>query len=628
MSSPPPLPTTATPSSIRVPVAPHALVGIAAAPGVAVAPALVIEPRQVTFVRRLIRGHDADIEIDRFRVAVARAQEELRTMSEATAGSLARSEMNILEAYVLMLGDELLADAVERHIRINRQCVEWAVSSAIHEFSSSLAAAQDAYLRERSRDCEFVGERLLLALSGSSPQRGPELTEPAILVAQELSPADLLSLGTSGLLLGLLTESGTRTSHTAILARAMEVPAVLGVPDLLLQVVSGDTLILDGLRGTVIVRPTTEMAIRGRARGERHQAMARTLRGDVHRPARLACGQDVCLQANIELSSEAVYAMRHGAEGIGLYRTEYLYLDRGDVPSEDEQFEHYRTVVREMEGRPVTFRTFDLGSDKMDANLTLSFEPNPALGSRAVRLALRRPEVFRTQLRAMVRASAEGSVRVMVPMVSSLREWNEVKQLMAQAIQEVDEVGHPRADRLELGLMVEVPSVAIMADLFARQSDFLSLGTNDLVQYTLAVDRTVPHLAHLASPFDPAVLRLLRGVIAAAAQCNKPLSVCGAMAADPLAAILLVGLGLRGLSMEPTAIPEIKEALRRVSLDEACRSAAQALSLPSGADVENVLAVAYAPRLFDLLSGDDESVDLRPSRSDHEPQPRVEVVVR
>jgi phosphoenolpyruvate-protein phosphotransferase (PTS system enzyme I) len=599
-------------SSSRIMAAAVVLSGLAAAPGVAVGPAVVLAPRKVSYVRRLVRSSEVESEVERFLAGVKAAQEEMRHMADKNRSTFARAEVSILEAYVLMLGDELLADAVERNIRINRQCAEWAVTNAISDFAASLAMHTDAYLRERSHDFEFVGERLLLALTGSTSSRTlPKLTEPAILIAHDLSPADLLALGPEKLL-AIATEVGTKTSHTAIVARALEIPSVLGIATLLDNVVSGDRVVIDGLRGTVTIRPTEDMVSKGVTRGQRHQALTRHLLGDIRRQTDLKTGELVHLQANIEFSYEAQYAIDHGAEGVGLYRTEFLYVDRRELPSEEEQLEHYRAVVRAMDGRPVTFRTFDIGGDKQLGGLSLPREPNPALGLRGVRLGLEHPEILLLQLRAMIRASSEGDVRIMVPMIACLREWVEVRRLFSRALDEVDERGHPRAKNIPLGLMIEVPSAAIMADLFARHGSFLSLGTNDLVQYMLAVDRTSPQLAHLASPFDPSVLRVIKSVAEAADAAERPITVCGAMAGDPLAAILLVGLGFHALSMEPAAIPEIKEALHRVTFGEAAALAEEALLQPSSEDVEHLLAVALAPRLFDLLSGEENGDEEEP----------------
>lgn len=582
------------------------LPGIAASPGVAVGTSLVLAPQTITYVRRALRSAEIEGELARFKAAVAAAQDELRAMGARSGGS--RNEQSIIEAYLLMVADETLAREVEGHVRRDRRCAEWAVSSAIEAFAAQLSSQNDAYLRERSHDFEFVGERLLSALTGAGSRRElPRLTGQVVLVAHDVSPADLLALGREHLL-AIATEIGTRTSHTAIVARALEIPAVLGVEGLLGHVSSGDRIIVDGLRGSVIARPGDEAVTTGLGRGQRHEALTRLLLSDVHRRTQLLDGEPIELLANIEFSHEARFAVDHGAEGIGLYRTEFLYSDQRSLPSEEEQLEHYRSVVETLDGRPVVFRTFDMGADKPVGSLVLPSQANPALGLRAVRLALEHPELLLTQLRAMLRASVEGDVRIMVPMVSSLREWHEVKKLFDRAVAEVDQRRQPRAASVPLGMMVEVPSVALLIDRFAPHASFLSLGTNDLTQYTLAVDRTSPQLARLASHFDPAVLRLVHGVIRGARAADRPLTVCGAMASDPLASILLVGMGLRRFSVEPAAIPELKEALHRVSLGEAEAVAEEALELTMAEDVEHLLASLFAPRLFDLLSGDEASI--------------------
>jgi phosphotransferase system enzyme I (PtsI) len=318
----------------------------------------------------------------------------------------------------------------------------------------------------------------------------------------------------------------------------------------------------------------------------------------------LADGTRVVLKANVELPTEALLAVEHGAEGIGLYRTEFLYIDRKEAPSEDEQFELYRTIAQMISPRTVTLRTFDLGGDKRSPAISIPDEANPALGLRAIRLALREPALFMAQLRAMVRASAYGELRVMVPMVSSVAEFRECRSLLDRAIAEVEAAGHEHGE-LPLGMMIEVPAAAVCADLFAREAAFFSLGTNDLVQYALAIDRASQQLASLASPFDPAILRLIANVVRAAREANIPVSICGAMASDPLAALLLVGMGIRELSMEAAAIAEIKEAMRRMTLEECESLAAEVMTLATAAEVELCVAETFAPRLSDLLGGED-----------------------
>jgi phosphotransferase system enzyme I (PtsI) len=549
-----------------------------------------------------VRAHEVEVEVARFAEAVARAQEGIKLVVEKVKSGSARAETSILDAYVQMLGDELVAEGVERNIRINRQNAEWAVSNAIQELSDKFQDMEDPYLVERRHDVAFVGERLLRALSGSDKVATlPKLTKPSVIMAHDLSPADTAALVKEPVV-AIITEVGTRTSHTSIMARALEIPAVVGVADALGRIGQGDMVIVDGFRGEVTLAPTPEMIAEAEERSKKHIALVRHLREDKDKQAATSDGSAVHLRANIEFPAEALLAVDHGAEGVGLYRTEFLYVDRAAPPDEDEQYEIYRAVVETMHPRPVTLRTFDIGGDKFVSTFQVPPEMNPALGLRAVRLALSRPDVFLDQLRAMVRASAHGDLRIMIPMIASLRELEEVRRLLGVAIREVDSRGQKRATNIPLGVMIEVPGAAIMADVFAREADFMSLGTNDLVQYTLAIDRTSRSLAYLASPFDPSILRLIVNVVNAAQKHNRPLSVCGAMGSDPLAAVLLVGLGINELSMEAAAIPEVKEALHRVALTEATAVAQDALLQETAEDVERTLAAAFAPRLFDLLA--------------------------
>lgn len=588
------------------PPASHAesLLGIAGSPGVAVARAVVVSGPAHAYPRRHVSPETTGVELGRFKAAVGAAQEHLRAMAAAVPDK--RAEASILEAYVLMVGDDVLADAVANQVEKQLRCAEWAVAEACAEIAGRFGAMSDPYLRERSHDVGFVGERLMRALAGHVDDKTlPALDGPSIIVAHDLSPADTAAMVDEPVV-AFVTEVGTRTSHTAIMARALEIPAVVGVGEALRRISTGDLVIVDGLRGVVTLRPGKGEIDEANTRAARYVAFARELQQGRGRAAVTKDGVPITLRANVELPAEAILARDNGAEGIGLYRTEFLYVDRSSPPTEDEQFEVFRRVVETMHPKPVVLRTFDIGGDKFVSTFPLPPEMNPMLGLRAVRLALSRPDVFLEHLRAMVRATAYGDVRIMVPMVASISELRAVRTLLEQAKSEVRARGLPIAEQIPLGVMIEVPSAAVMVDVFAREAAFLSLGTNDLIQYALAIDRTSRTLAYLASPFDPAIVRLIAGVVRAATEWECPVSVCGAMASDPLAAILLLGLGVRDLSMEAAAIPEIKEALRRVSAVEAEAVAAEALTYPTAEEVEHAVAEAFAPRLYDLLSGDVE----------------------
>ncbi len=581
--------------------------GISGSSGFAVGRALVLDRGRSGASHRRISEEDVHAEIARFDSAVGQSIRDLRAVTEKLRhGDGVGADATILDAYIQMLGDVTLRQDVVTLVTSELLSADWALESSVEVMCSQLRESEDPYLAERSHDFEFIRDRLLRAMTGQVDGiQFPASGDPVVLVARDLSPAETAALPKERVL-GIVTEVGTRTSHTSILARAMEIPAVVGVRGILESVAEGDQVVVDGVSGRVLVDPTSEMLDAFEPRAQRYYAVARGLLARRDHPAVTSCGVAIDLQANIELPSEAEIAQKHGARGIGLYRTEFLYIDRKTPPSEDEQYETFRQVVLEMAPLPVTLRTFDIGGDKFVSAIKMPRDMNPALGLRAVRLGLEQPELFKVQLRAMVRASAHGNVRIMIPMVASLGELRAVRKLLNEAIYEVDRAGHPHADHIPLGCMVEVPSAAIMADEFAREAEFFSIGTNDLVQYCLAVDRTSRELARLASYFDPAVVRLIRGVIVAGNFRRRAVSVCGTMASDPLAAILLVGMGLRNLSMEASAIPEVKATLSRVSVDEAEDAAYQAFSSTTAHELEQILAERFAPLLSDMYSGSDE----------------------
>lgn len=578
--------------------------GIAGAGGIAVARAHVLGTGRVGYPQRRITADEADAEWGRFEQAVRQVQHDLLLMVGRMQDG--GGDAAILEAYAAMVGDGTLARRVEQLIRADLHCADWAVAGAIRGLADSIRAVPDAYLRDRARDVEFAGRQLLQALGGKlDPRYRTRIDEPSVVVARDLSPADTAAMVREPVV-GIVTEVGSRTSHTAIMARALKIPAVVGVHDALQRIRHGAELVVDGLAGRVVVQPSELQRHQAERRSARYQAFAHQLADSRGEPARTRDGTRVELRANIELPSEAETAREQGAEGVGLFRTEFLYVDRLLPPTEREQAETYGQVVESMAGQPVTLRTFDIGGDKFVTSFQAPEELNPLLGLRAVRLALSEPAVFMEQLRAMVRAAAWGDVRIMVPFVSSIEELSAVRAMLAQAQKQVRERGLECPDVIPLGVMIELPAAAVMADVFAEQADFLSIGTNDLIQYALAVDRTNRELASLASPFHPAVLRLVDGVIRAARQADCPVAVCGAMAAVPFGALLLVGLGLRELSMEAVAIPEIKAALGRVELAELEEAAAQALEQHGAAQVQSLLERRFEPRLRDLLLGDPE----------------------
>jgi phosphoenolpyruvate-protein phosphotransferase (PTS system enzyme I) len=578
--------------------APVVLQGIAGAPGVVVATVTILDDRRTTFQRRRLRASEVTSEMARVDAAIERAQTSLVEISERVSMRPLGESRAILDAYLAMVRDPMLHDRIEEGIRRDRLCAEWAIASAadsiVLAFTEGLREFRDPYIEERKHDVEFVADKLLHALSGED---GPaiRIEHPSIIVARDLSPADTAVMGRMPVL-GFVTERGSSTSHTSIMARALHIPAVVGLgAHELTALRSGDTVVLDGNRGVVVLYPDPTMVKDAQARAKKQSALAKKLRGGSG-PSRSNCGTPLLFKANIELPEEVEAVVAMNADGIGLYRTEFMYINRKEPPSEDEQFAILQRVVRDLDGRPVTLRTFDLGGDKFASSFALPDELNPALGLRAVRLALQVPDVLLAQLRAMVRASREGPVRIMVPMVTTLLELRAVRALLMQAC---EQVGLPPPP---LGMMVEVPAAALLADMFAKNADFFSIGTNDLVQYALAVDRTSRSVANLASPLDPSVLRLIDMVIRAAQTEGITVGLCGQMAQDPLASALLLGMGLRRFSIGGPALALVREALSRVTIAECEEAANEVRTCIERSEVQKVLTRRFESRFVDLYN--------------------------
>ncbi|MBI5515741.1 MAG: phosphoenolpyruvate--protein phosphotransferase [Deltaproteobacteria bacterium] len=575
--------------------------GSAAAPGVAVGRAYVVERRRVSVTRRHLEPPEVEPEVLRLRGAIGAARAQLQNIQKKLAPEASEHSL-ILDAHLLMLDDVLLVEQTERAIREEFINAEWALRRTVERIKELFDQADDDYFRERRSDVDFVGERVLRHLAGSPTEiaRPRDLHGPIVLVAHELSPADTAALGRSEVI-AFVTDVGSATSHTAIMARALSLPAVVGAGDATRTIANGDLLVVDGLRGVVTVQPTDFEAATATDRGERYIAFARQLRSNRDRPARTGDGVPIHLRANIELPAEAAVAIDHGAEGIGLYRTEFLYIDRREPPTEDEQYETFSRIVRTMAPKPVTLRTFDLGGDKFTTALRLPREMNPALGLRAVRLALREREVFRAQLRAMLRAASHGAVRIMIPMVTTVGELREARSELEIARQELHFRG-VEVPEVPLGIMVETPAAVFVAEHLAAECAFFSVGTNDLMQYALAIDRGNEHVAHLARSLDPAILRALSAVIGAGRRAKIPVALCGAMAAELMALPVLLGLGFHELSVEPTAVPEIKEALGRLSYRD-CEALVDRLwGLTTAAEVEDAVHQSVGALFSDLLA--------------------------
>jgi phosphotransferase system enzyme I (PtsI) len=565
--------------------------------GIAIGRARVLEVASRDVPRRRIEATEVVAEQARLGQAINRVKTELTELVASLPEGAPAEAAALLEVHAMILDDPAFSGAAREAILEHLWNAEWAMSAQAGHLAAQFEALDDAYLRERGRDVQQVADRVMRALAGMGGRLADD-NEPAIFIAEDIAPADMLTMRSA---LGFAIDLGGATSHTAILARSMNVPAVLGLESVRSQVQDDDWLILDGDTGVLIVAPDAAVLADYRLRraaGERERAQLQTLAGlaTVTRD-----GHSISLQVNIERPDEAREAAESGAAGVGLFRSEFLFMNRSELPGEDEQFEAYRQVVRAMRGRPVTIRTIDVGADKTlessgSASTPAAVATNPALGRRAIRYSLAQPEVFLAQLRAILRVSAIGPVRLLVPMIAHHHEVDSLLQLLAQARGQLQAAGHPFDPALPVGAMIEVPAAALCASYFARRLDFLSIGTNDLIQYALAIDRSDHEVASLYDPFHPAVLRLVAGTIRAARKANRPVSVCGEMAGDWQATALLLGMGLTEFSMHPASLLRVKREIlqadigwlapkvtRIVASDDPVRAAAALERLAKGA---------------------------------------------
>jgi phosphoenolpyruvate-protein phosphotransferase len=568
--------------SVRIPKRAVILKGVPASPGIAIGPAFRYAQHSPQVERRVVA--DPEEEWKRLEAALSTAAGQLEELKVRAAQSAGEEEAAIFDAHLLILRDPTLLESVRQAMTEQKINVEAAWMEAIESSAAALEALQDAYFRARGADVRDVGQRVLRLLLGVEESDLSSFREPAIVVATDLTPSDTVRLDKS-LVLGFCTAQGGATSHTAILAKALGLPAVVGAGPEVETIRSGDPLLLDGEAGEVVVSPDEETTRHYAERRRTSLATASREREHARQPAITPDGKQVEVVANIGGVDEARIAIEFGAEGVGLLRTEFLYLDRQTAPSEEEQFQAYRTILEVMERRPVVVRTLDVGGDKPLPYLDLGHEANPFLGWRAIRMCLDRPDFFKVQLRALLRASPGHDLRIMFPMIADIEEVRRARAFLDEARSEVLAQGQAVAEHIQVGIMVEIPSVAMLADHFAREVDFFSIGTNDLTQYTLAADRTHAKLAHLSDPCHPAVLREIDRVINAAHERGIWVGLCGEMAGDPEAAPLLLGLGLDEFSMAPSSVPGAKTVLRRWSFAKAQELARQALDLPTAAEV-------------------------------------------
>ncbi len=564
------------------------LQGIAVSPGVAIGEALVMDNEGFRIPRRFVARDAVVDELERLDKAVSAAATEISRNRDAVSQELGDKYGAIFEAHLQMLQDSRLRGELEEMIRQRHYSPEYAVSRTLRRYAQVFQRLESSYLAERANDIFDIEKRLLRHLLGRRREGIAHLTSPVLVLAHNLTPSETANLDRR-FVRGFVTEIGGPGSHTAIVAEALEIPAVVGTGPFLTEVSGGDQVIIDGDKGLVILQPDEETLARYRHEAEELRSLQAKLEPLRDLPAETLDGVRVMIMGNIEFPYEVDHCVARGADGVGLYRTEFLYLGSETQPTEEVHYEAYARVMKAMEDKPVTIRTFDMGADKLP-NHSADDEKNPFLGLRSIRLALRNLPMFRTQLRAALRASALGKLQIMFPLVSTLLELRQAKMVLADVMEDLDEHGIPFDRNLPIGMMVEVPAAVMMLDRFVEEVDFISIGTNDLIQYTLAVDRSNKDVVQLYNPADPAVLKLISMSIEAANRKGLTVNMCGQMSGATVYTMLLLGLGLRSFSATPSALPELKNVVRSVSIEQCKQIAARAMSMENAREIKSYLA--------------------------------------
>ena len=575
--------------------------GVPASGGIAIGPAYLYHSQGLTVSRRVLQPQEIEPELKRFQEALAKTRAQIKGLEERAKEKLGEEHASIFSAHQVLLDDPLFTEDIARIVSSDHINAEFVLHEALEKFKTVMASLNDEYFRERGGDIRDVGNRVLRNLMGKGDKEElKKLDKEIILVANDLIPSDMVNIPTETIK-AFCTDVGGKTSHVAIVSRSMGLPAVVGMQNATVDIHDGDILIVDGNKGLVLVNPRPHIIEQYRHLKEEYAAFQKSLEAFKNLPAITPDGRRVTLAANIETPLELDEMVRHGAEGIGLYRTEFLYMNREENPSEEEQFQAYKELAVKTGDHSAIIRTLDLGGDKFLSHLNASEEKNPFLGLRAIRLCLKRPDIFKIQLRAILRAAAYGPIKIMFPMISSLSEVLDAKALLRECGEELKSEGQVFRSGIEIGVMIEIPSAAIIADILIQEVDFFSIGTNDLIQYSMAADRGNESVAYLYDPLNPAILRLIHMTVEAAHKAGKWVGMCGEVAGDPQFIPLLLGIGLDELSASVSVISEIKKIIRMMPYEKAKEIAQAATQVKTSDEVFKIIRDNVPPELRSIL---------------------------
>lgn len=575
--------------------------GIGVSAGIIIGKAFRLEKESYDIKPTWIGDHEVEQEVERFLAAISASKDQLLMIRKRVESLADNEHLHIIDAHLMILEDQMLVNETVEYIRRHRLSAEWSLKRVLDKLKEQFERLEDPYFKERKDDLTHIGNRIFNNLLGFSHNNLAELREDVIVVAHDLSPADTANMRKERVI-AFVTEVGSKTSHTAIMAHSLEIPAVVGVTGIYDAVKTGESLIVDGITGLVHVSPPQETFITYLDRQRQFKYYERELQKIKDLPAVTTDNKKVTLMANIEFINEVKVVLERGGEGIGLYRTEFLYMNRYYLPSEAEHFRAYKMLVEQIAPYPAVIRTLDIGGDKFISQLDIYDELNPVLGLRAIRLCLEHVDLFKTQLRAILKASHYGKIKIMYPMISGLDELRSANAVLEEVKAELRQEGTPFDENIPVGIMIEIPSAAITSDILAEEAAFFSIGTNDLIQYSIAIDRVNKNVAYLYEPLHPAILRLISMVIKSAHAKGISTGMCGEMASDPKYTLLLLGLGLDQYSTNADALLKIKKIIRSVSFAEAQEIAQQALSYSSAAETEKFITTLMESRFPDIFS--------------------------